>query len=468
MIRSRRSRSIGAALLLLVAGVLTQSGGLALADTPTVGALSASFSSGVTPTDFAVTGGASGSANTIATPFTGSCTRYSDNIATAHWITASSASQACGASTNGVNGVTTYTVHFTLPARATNGSITGSYYTDNYGSVLVNDQQVSAQPTGDVPANYGNPIPGTPTAINSSAPIQAGDNTLKFVVTDVGSVTGLDYAATINYDTLAGPVQNLLATPGNTTAVLSWAPPADLGSKPLSSTAPYVITVAGSGSGTGTTQVPPSAVQPCLGNTANVCYNVSGLSNGTDYTFTVQAQTGAGLGDSATATAKPSADSQAAIVAPNVTQTLTTCKYATVAQPVCDVYTVPKGGGGVFGLTGNVPVGGTFCGGAACNGNGAQTILPPVGYTDPKHPIVDTVTFDRSISPRGIFTQVFYQTDTGQPFQLKFCKNPFVANPDPCISTLIVLFNPFNPVVNGDVQVRILLTSSGDPKKAHR
>ncbi len=468
MIRSRRSRSIGAALLLLVAGVLTQSGGLALADTPTVGALSVSFASGsaLNSTDFAVTGGTTGTAHKITTPFTGSCTRYSDNIAGASWITASAADQACG-STTGVNGVTTYTVHFKLPDRATNGSITGSYYTDNYGSVLVNGQQVSAQPTGDVPANYGNPIPGTPTAIDSPASVHAGDNTLQFVVTDVGSVTGLDYAATINYDTLAGPVQNLLATPGNTTAVLSWAPPADLGSKPLSTTFPYVITV-GSGSGTSTTQVPPSAVQPCLGNTANVCYNVSGLTNGTDYTFAVQAQTGAGLGDSAATTAKPSADSQAAIVAPNVTQTLSTCKYATVAQPVCDVYTVPSGGGGVFGLTGNVPVAGNFCGGATCNGGGAETVFPPIGYADPKHPIVDTVTFDRSISPRGIFTQVFYQTKTGAPFQLKFCKNPFVANPDPCISTLIVLFNPFNPVVNGDVQVRILLTSGSDALKAHR
>ena len=150
---------------------------------------------------------------------------------------------------------------------------------------------------------------------------------------------------------------------------------------------------------------------------------------------------------------------------PPVAQTLTTCKYATVAQPVCDVYTVPKGGGGVFGLTGNVPVAGNFCGGAACSGNGAETVFPAVGYADPKHPIVDTVTFDRSISPRGIFTQVFYQTKTGAPFQLKFCKNPFVANPDPCISTLIVLFNPFNPVVNGDVQVRILLTSGSDPSR---
>ena len=42
-----------------------------------------------------------------------------------------------------------------------------------------------------------------------------------------------------------------------------------------------------------------------------------------------------------------------------------------------------------------------------------------------------------------------------------------MANPDPCISTLFVLFNPFNPVVNGDVQVRILLTSSSDPAKGH-
>ena len=311
----------------------------------------------------------------------------------------------------------------------------------------------------------------TPPPTAFSAAFQPGannSNSLTFVVNDVSDVTGLDYSATVTYQVRSGPVQNLLATPGNTTAVLSWAPPSDLGSEPLSSTAPYVITVAGSGSGTGTVQVPPSAVQPCLGNAVNVCYNVSGLTNGTDYTFTVQAQTGAGLGDSATAGAKPSADSQAAIVAPQVAQTLTTCKYATVAQPVCDVYTVPKGGGGVFGLTGNVPVAGNFCGGAACNGNGADTVFPAAGYADPKHPIVDTVTFDRSVSPRGIFTQVFYQRKTGDPFQLKFCKNPFVANPDPCISTLIVLFNPFNPVVNGDVQVRILLTSGSDSRKAHR
>ena len=47
------------------------------------------------------------------------------------------------------------------------------------------------------------------------------------------------------------------------------------------------------------------------------------------------------------------------------------------------MYTVPKGGGGVFGLTGNVPVAGNFCGGAACSGNGAQTILPPAATPTP-------------------------------------------------------------------------------------
>ena len=329
----------------------------------------------------------------------------------------------------------------------------------------LNGHQISAQPTGDVPANYQ----GDADRFTASDPsfFQAGTNSLVFTVTDVGSVTGLEYAATVNYDTLPGPVGNLLGTPGNTTTVLSWAPPTDTGTLPLSATAPYVITIAGSGAGTGTTQVPPSAVQPCLGNTANVCYNVSGLTNGVTYTFTVSAQTAAGGGATST-TAKPSADSAATIVAPNVTQELSTCKYATTAQPVCDSYSVPKGGGGVFGLTGNVPVTGSFCGGTTCSGDGAQTILPPVGYTDPKHPIVDTVTWDSSISPRGIFTKVYYQTDTGAPVQLQFCRNPFVANPDPCISTLFVLFNPFNPVVNGDVQVRILLTSSSDPIKAHR
>ncbi len=463
MIRSRRSRGVAATLLLLTVGVLTQAGGLAIADQP-VGSQAVSLASGVSATQFAISGGGSGPASTITTPFTGSCTRYSDNVPGAQWITANSASAACGSNSDAVNKTTTYTVTFNLPDRLVNTSISGLYHTDNYGTVSLNGHQISAQPTGDVPANYQ----GDPTAFtaNDASFFQTGTNTLTFVVTDVGSVTGLEYSATINYDTLPGPVTNLLATPGNGSAVLSWSPPTDLGTLPLSSSAPYVITIAGNGNGTGTTQVPPSAVQPCLGNTANVCYNVTGLSNSTTYTFTVQAQTGAGVGAPTSTTAMPSADSAATIVAPNVTQDLSTCKYATKAQPVCDTYTVPKGGGGVFGLTGNVPLASNFCGGP-CSGNGAVTILPPVGYTDPKHPIVDTVTWDSSISPRGIFTKVYYQTDTGAPFQLKFCKNPFVANPDPCISTLFVLFNPFNPVVNGDVQVRILLTSSSDPAKGH-
>ncbi len=458
MSRSSRIRAFATVFGVLATGVFLQSGALALADQP-VGSQSIQLASGTTATTYAVQGGPSGTASTVQTPLTSPCTRYSD-ISGAAWITATDTTQPCG-SNAGVNATTVYTATFTLPDRSTNTSLSLSYFSDNYAGVTLDGTNISTQPTGDVPANYQ----GSPTTA-TAAGFGAGQHTLAFTVTDAGAVTGLDYAATVNYDVLPDKVANLLVTPGNGSAVVSWSPPTDTGSAPLSSTAPYVITVSGSGSGTGTTQVPPSAVQPCLGNTASVCYNVSGLTNGTTYTFAVAAQTSVGTGATVSQDGKPSADSAATIVAPNVTQTVSTCKYATKLQPVCDNYTVPAGGGGVFGLTGNVPVSGNFCGGP-CSGNGAQSILPPVGYTDPKHPIVDTVTWDASISPRGIFTKVYYQTDTGQPFQLKFCKNPFVANPDPCISTLLVLWNPFNPVVNGDVQVRILTTSSADPLKAH-
>ena len=54
MIRSRCSRGIGVVLLLVV-GVLTQSGGAAMADQP-VGSLSLSLASGTTATEFAIAG----------------------------------------------------------------------------------------------------------------------------------------------------------------------------------------------------------------------------------------------------------------------------------------------------------------------------------------------------------------------------------------------------------------------------
>jgi Fibronectin type III domain len=580
--RSRRSKSIGAAIVLLVAAFVTQSGTLALADSTPV--QSVGLASGPTGTTYSIAGGGSGLAGVVS-PLTDPCTRYSNDISGAQWITAAPAG-AC-ASNAAVNQVTTYTTTFTLPAGYTTPGISGSFYADNVGVVAVNGHQIAAQSSGDLPANYQSPA----TTFSSSDPsiFNQGSNTLTFTVTDLGSVTGLDYAATATYtvpqadlaisavsptapvtlysntdaskntanfnfsvtnngpsdatgvsvaassssplslggnpanlggitagssgngsisatapagltggpisvnpitftvsgsptdpvsgnnsytspaitiDTVPDPVGTLIASPGNGSAVLSWTPPTHTGGLPLSAN-PYVLTVSG-GPGSGVTQVPASAAQPCLGNVASVCYNVTGLTNGTTYTFDVQAQNAVGPSADTTQTAKPSNDAAATIVAPQTTQTVSTCKYATKAQPVCDNYTVPKGGGGVFALLGNVPLAPSFCGGTTCSGNGAQSLLPPVGYTDPKHPIVDTVTWDSSISPRGIFTKVYYQTDSGASFQLPWCKNPLVANPDPCLSTLIVLFNPFNPVVNFDVQARILLTSSGDPIKGHR
>ena len=160
------------------------------------------LASGTTPTTFAVQtdGGATGQAATINTPLVDPCTRYG-SIDGAQWITASATSAGCG-SNDGVNQTTTYTVSFELPAGAVNPSIDGSFFADNVGSVALNGTTLASQGESGVSGvNYGFPHPATaPTAFSASDGFVAGTNTLVFTVADEGSVTGLDYSATVSYD----------------------------------------------------------------------------------------------------------------------------------------------------------------------------------------------------------------------------------------------------------------------------
>ena len=398
MIRSRRSRGIGAALLLLVVGVLTQSGGsrsptarpgrfryrsrvaqppprsrsrAATAEPPPPSPRRSRVRACATATTYPAAGG--------SPPPRPRRRADPTRASTAPPPTRSTSRCRIGSSTR---------------------SITGSYYTDNYGTV------VAQRPPDRGPADRRRPRelsgarrPRSPRLDPSF--FQSGNNTLTFVVTDVGSVTGLDYSATVNYDTLPGPVGNLLATPGNGSTVLSWAPPTDTGSLPLSATAPYVITVAGSGSGTGTTQVPPSAVQPCLGNEANVCYNVTGLTNGTDLHVH-----GAGP-DRRRRRAARRPPRQAvgrlgrAIVA---AQRHPGPHHLQVRHPG------PAGVRHLHGAEGRRRSvradrqragAGNFCGGAACNGNGAETICPPSATPIPSTRSSTPSPWDRSRSRRA-------------------------------------------------------------------
>jgi uncharacterized repeat protein (TIGR01451 family) len=267
-------------------------------------------------------------------------------------------------------------------------------------------------------------------------------------------------------DTVPGQPQNVSAFAGNGNAILSFDAPANTGGLPLDATIPYRITVNPGGT---TLDILPTSGASCSGG-ASLCYTVNGLTNGTNYTFSVQARNAVGLGDpSATATAKPSEDNQAAIVPPNTQQDLTTCQHATATNPVCVQIFVPSGGGGVFSLFDAFTLPANFCGGSACAGNvGPLSTGPPAGYNNPKNPILEVVTMDKTIAKQGLKTKVYYQSPNvngGNPFQLKFCKPFKGASPDPCLALLLKLEWPFVPLVDdNDVRAFILFTSDADPK----
>jgi hypothetical protein len=98
---------------------------------------------------------------------------------------------------------------------------------------------------------------------------------------------------------LPGAPTNVVASSGNAQATVSWSPPADTGSSPITS---YTITAMPSG----TTMTTPG------GTTTSA--TIMGLTNGTPYTFTVAATNAAGTGpaamsNQATPTATPMAPS---------------------------------------------------------------------------------------------------------------------------------------------------------------
>jgi hypothetical protein len=263
--------------------------------------------------------------------------------------------------------------------------------------------------------------------------------------------------------TVPAPVPNLAAATGNTNVVLRWGVPAN-GGATLDSVNPYLITVRIGATVVRTIQVPTSAAQPCFGNAAGVCFNVTGLTNNTTYSFDVQALNAVGLSDASTATAKPNTLASATIIPPATARTLTTCTTATPANPVCIQYIVPSGGGGVAGVQGDFPLSNTFCGGFACNGNGALDLVSPTGFTDVRHPIVEIVTWD--LAPNGLNSVIYYQTphvNGGVPFVLPKCKNGSIAAPNPCLKKLNVLGGKnLPPGANGDLQIQINLTSDID------
>jgi hypothetical protein len=259
---------------------------------------------------------------------------------------------------------------------------------------------------------------------------------------------------------------------GNGNAVVSWSPP------PLADEAAvnhYRLKITGGPSAITVDPVPTTA---CTGrNGGTLCYNRTGLTNGTNYTFQLFAVTASSVQrDGSEAQGKPSVDNKAAIVS-TTSSSFSTCTTATTKNPICVTMQVPSGGGGVFSvqnaITGYSSFQFTnFCNGSCGLGIGSFEGHPPAGYNNPNNPIQLTVTWDRS-AWSGTENSIFYQADSlhgGLPFQLVKCTNQSVdsAFPDPCIKKTNVIGSKngdnctLKAACFGDLQAQILLTSAAD------
>ena len=129
-------------------------------------------------------------------------------------------------------------------------------------------------------------VNGTVIAAPGSLPVnlQVGDNTLSIVVTAQDTVTTRTYDIVVNR---AGGVPDeptgVSATPGDAEAVVSFSPPLNPGTTPISS---YTVTS------------DPGGISATGGS---IPITVTGLTNGTAYTFTVTATNNAGAGPASTA-----------------------------------------------------------------------------------------------------------------------------------------------------------------------
>ncbi len=285
----------------------------------------------------------------------------------------------------------------------------------------------------------------------------------------------------VRINTVSAPVTDLRSLPSDINDVLSWqAPATNSGGVPIDSSKPYQITVtrpSGTPLPNSCTPLPLSTTQctidvttataalPCRGS-GTVCYNVQPLVTGQSYAYAVRVRNAVGLSDPTTISDTTSGNSKSTIVAKNTSLTFGNCKVAMPApgQTVCVQYTVPSGGGGLAGITGNTFLPTGFCSGG-CTGGGVLDTVAPLGFTDVNNPIVETINWDASVSPNGKNSIVYWQApsfNNNIPGPLPSCLKSQIAKPNPCIRKLVVLQNNSTPNELGDVHAEILFTSDKD------
>jgi len=186
------------------------------------------------------------------------------------------------------------------------GSVTSAASSAGNGSVTVT---WSAPTSGDAPTSYEVSIPGRTTCVINlvttpnaalSCTFTGLTNGTNYTATVVaknaaGTSTGATTSATPVAPTPPGAPTGVSATAGNGQATISWTAPASAGSSAITS---YTVTSSPSG-------------LTCTVNAPATSCTISGLTNGTGYTFTVVATSSAG--NSSPSSASTSVSPQATV-----------------------------------------------------------------------------------------------------------------------------------------------------------
>ncbi|MEA2580024.1 MAG: hypothetical protein QOE83_916 [Actinomycetota bacterium] len=242
-----------------------------------------------------------------------------------------------------------------------------------------------------------------------------------------------------------GAPTNVVAYPGNASAVVSWDPPTSDGGAPIES---YTVNIYDQSSGGGFAPINADSVQ-----TSDTSVEVTGLVNGDAYLFTVQATNCAGTGPESEFSNEitPSADSSAETIGDgNLTQSTGDTKSPTGNDTTIGSQTFPAGSSGT-GTLQEIPPGSNglstrgfdlvheFCGTETCIGNILQAELhngvlgpnPRGGVSFYKLRLFLDRTLVRHL---GTNVKVWYDgnlEDAIGPVQLQACSGAF--NGTPCI-----------------------------------
>lgn len=281
------------------------------------------------------------------------------------------------------------------------------------------------------------------------------NTTYYYRVTASNTLGNAALATILSFTTLdvPGAPSNIAVTPSSGQATISWDAPANTGGSPITG---YIVTSSGGQTCTVTAVPPDAAAESCI---------ISGLTNGTSYTFTVVAITAVGTSVSSAASSAvvpagsplvntlaslsvtPTSAQFAGVVNANGVATTNTFEYATNPE-FTGATTVAASPAGTA-ATATTPISATvgtlqpgmtyYVRAAADNGVGGQTYGPATSFVTPAAaPTVTTTaatsvaataaTLNADVNPNGAATSVSFTYSTTSNFAVGTVFSAWAAN----------------------------------------